>query len=356
MKDLDTIIETAFRKNASDIHLRDGAKARIRIDNSLAEFPDLPTVNMQSLVDEIFDYLTEDERNAMLALRKAGKDMDCAFSNISGIRLRANIYKTQGGLCAALRIIRPDRLSAGEIGLPFSVTDVCNKKSGLFLITGANGMGKSTTIAALIDIMNSTRQVHILTIENPIEHVFKSRKAHITQREVGTHTPDFYSALRSSVRENPDVIIVGELRDLETTRTAIELAETGHLVIASLHTRTAISTIDRLIGQFPSAEQQQIRMMISESLIGVLSQTLLVRKSGGLVAAFEVLIATPAVRNLIREQKIPQIKSLMQTGKNIGMFTLDDSLLGLAESGTVSAEEALSKSQSRDELAARINA
>ena len=356
MKDLDTIIETAFRKNASDIHLRDGAKARIRIDNSLAEFPDLPTVNMQSLVDEIFDYLTEDERNAMLALRKEGKDMDCAFSNISGIRLRANIYKTQGGLCAALRIIRPDRLSAGEIGLPFSVTDVCNKKSGLFLITGANGMGKSTTIAALIDIMNSTRQVHILTIENPIEHVFKSRKALITQREVGTHTPDFYSALRSSVRENPDVIIVGELRDLETTRTAIELAETGHLVIASLHTRTAISTIDRLIGQFPSAEQQQIRMMISESLIGVLSQTLLVRKSGGLVAAFEVLIATPAVRNLIREQKIPQIKSLMQTGKNIGMFTLDDSLLGLAESGTVSAEEALSKSQSRDELAARINA
>lgn len=356
MKDLDTIIETAFRKNASDIHLRDGAKARIRIYNSLAEFPDLPTVNMQSLVDEIFDYLTEDERNAMLALRKAGKDMDCAFSNISGIRLRANIYKTQGGLCAALRIIRPDRLSAGEIGLPFSVTDVCNKKSGLFLITGANGMGKSTTIAALIDIMNSTRQVHILTIENPIEHVFKSRKALITQREVGTHTPDFYSALRSSVRENPDVIIVGELRDLETTRTAIELAETGHLVIASLHTRTAISTIDRLIGQFPSAEQQQIRMMISESLIGVLSQTLLVRKSGGLVAAFEVLIATPAVRNLIREQKIPQIKSLMQTGKNIGMFTLDDSLLGLAESGTVSAEEALSKSQSRDELAARINA
>lgn len=303
MKDLDTIIETAFRKNASDIHLRDGAKARIRIDNSLAEFPDLPTVNMQSLVDEIFDYLTEDERNAMLALRKAGKDMDCAFSNISGIRLRANIYKTQGGLCAALRIIRPDRLSAGEIGLPFSVTDVCNKKSGLFLVTGANGMGKSTTIAALIDIMNSTRQVHILTIENPIEHVFKSRKALITQREVGTHTPDFYSALRSSVRENPDVIIVGELRDLETTRTAIELAETGHLVIASLHTRTAISTIDRLIGQFPSAEQQQIRMMISESLIGVLSQTLLVRKSGGLVAAFEVLIATPAVRNLIREQK-----------------------------------------------------
>lgn len=355
MKDLDTIIETAFRKNASDIHLRDGAKARIRIDNSLAEFPDLPTVNMHSLVDEIFDYLTEDERNAMLALRKAGKDMDCAFSNISGIRLRANIYKTQGGLCAALRIIRPDRLSAGEIGLPFSVTDVCNKKSGLFLVTGANGMGKSTTIAALIDIMNSTRQVHILTIENPIEHVFKSRKALITQREVGTHTPDFYSALRSSVRENPDVIIVGELRDLETTRTAIELAETGHLVIASLHTRTAISTIDRLIGQFPSAEQQQIRMMISESLIGVLSQTLLVRKSGGLVAAFEVLIATPAVRNLIREQKIPQIKSLMQTGKNIGMFTLDDSLLGLAESGTVSAEEALSKSQSRDELAARIN-
>ncbi len=356
MKDLDTIIETAFRKNASDIHLRDGAKARIRIDNSLAEFPDLPTVNMHSLVDEIFDYLTEDERNAMLALRKAGKDMDCAFSNISGIRLRANIYKTQGGLCAALRIIRPDRLSAGEIGLPFSVTDVCNKKSGLFLVTGANGMGKSTTIAALIDIMNSTRQVHILTIENPIEHVFKSRKALITQREVGTHTPDFYSALRSSVRENPDVIIVGELRDLETTRTAIELAETGHLVIASLHTRTAISTIDRLIGQFPSAEQQQIRMMISESLIGVLSQTLLVRKSGGLVAAFEVLIATPAVRNLIREQKIPQIKSLMQTGKNIGMFTLDDSLLGLAESGTVSAEEALSKSQSREELAARINA
>ena len=356
MKDLDTIIETAFRKNASDIHLRDGAKARIRIDNALAEFPDLPTVNMQSLVDEIFDYLTEDERDAMLALRKAGKDMDCAFSNISGIRLRANIYKTQGGLCAALRIIRPDRLSAGEIGLPFSVTDVCNKKSGLFLVTGANGMGKSTTIAALIDIMNSTRQVHILTIENPIEHVFKSRKALITQREVGTHTPDFYSALRSSVRENPDVIIVGELRDLETTRTAIELAETGHLVIASLHTRTAISTIDRLIGQFPSAEQQQIRMMISESLIGVLSQTLLVRKSGGLVAAFEVLIATPAVRNLIREQKIPQIKSLMQTGKNIGMFTLDDSLLGLAESGTVSAEEALSKSQSWDELAARINA
>ena len=178
----------------------------------------------------------------------------------------------------------------------------------------------------------------------------------MTQREVGVHTPDFYSALRSSLRENPDVVVLGEMRDIETTRTAIELAETGHLVIASLHTRTAVSTIDRLIGQFEPAEQAQVRMMISENLIGVLTQTLLARKSGGLIAAFEVLVANSAVRNLIREQKVPQIYSIMQMGRREGMCTMEDSLLSLVDSGTVSAAEAVSKSALRNDLLDKLRA
>ncbi len=356
MNELDSIIETAYRRNATDIHLRGAMRPRIRIDNALVELPECGSADIETLVGQIFDNLSPDEKKIMLEKYERGEDVDCAFSCISGMRLRANIYRSQNGLGAALRMIPPNRMSAGEIGLPFSVTDVCNRKSGLFLITGANGSGKTTTIAALLDIINSTRKAHVLTIEDPIEHVIRSRESLFTQREVGVHTPDFYSALRSSVRENPDIVVIGEMRDIETTRTAIELSETGHLVIASLHTRTAVSTIDRLIGQFDAAEQPQIRMMISENLIGVLTQTLLVKKAGGLIAAFEVLVANSAVRNLIREQKVPQIYSTMQMGKREGMFTMDDSLLALVESGTVGTAEALSKSPFRADLLAKMRA
>lgn len=356
MNELDTIIEIAYKKNATDIHLCASMRPRIRIDNALIETTECGIVDVETAIGQIFDNLTPVEKKIMEERYRAGEDVDCAFSCISGMRLRANIYRSQNGTGVALRIIPPNRMTASEIGLPFSVTSVCRRKSGLFLVTGANGSGKSTTIAALLDIINNTRNAHILTIEDPIEHIIRSRKSLVTQREVGVHTPDFYSALRSSLRENPDVVVLGEMRDIETTRTAIELAETGHLVIASLHTRTAVSTIDRLIGQFEPAEQAQVRMMISENLIGVLTQTLLARKSGGLIAAFEVLVANSAVRNLIREQKVPQIYSIMQMGRREGMCTMEDSLLSLVDSGTVSAAEALSKSALRNDLLDKLHA
>ncbi len=357
MNELELIIETSLRKNATDIHIREGRYTRIRIDNALYELQEYGIPDLKLIVDQILDLVSLDDKADILEKLNNREDIDCAFTNLSGARMRANIFMELSGMGVALRVIPSSRLTANEIGLPFSVTDVCNIKSGLFLVTGANGSGKTTTIASLIDIMNATRNAHIITIEDPIEHVYRSRKSLITQREVGTHSKSFYSALRSCLRENPDVIMLGEMRDIETTRTALELAETGHLVIASLHTRTAISAIDRIIGQFPGTEQQQVRMMVSENLIGVLSQSLLVRKNGGLVAAFEILRSNSAIKNLIREQKIPQIYSVMQTsGRSLGMCTMEDSLLALAEAGVVSPQEALSKTLYRADLADKMRA
>ena len=254
------------------------------------------------------------------------------------VRVRVNIFRTEKGESIAFRIMQPRRFSVTEIGIPFPAVEFCNAKGGFFLVSGAAGSGKTTTLAALIDVINKTRTAHILTVEDPVEYIFEDNLSIISQREVGVHVDSFYSALRSSLRENPDVVVVGELRDLETTRIAIEMAETGHLVFATLHSRGAVSSIDRLVGQFPAGEQNQIRQMISESLLGILSQRLFAKKGGGLVAAFELLCATPAVRNLIREQKYGQICSTIQTGADYGMVTMESSIARLIQLGKISAD------------------
>jgi twitching motility protein PilT len=236
------------------------------------------------------------------------------------------------------------------MGLPPAVIDLCFLNKGLVLVTGPTGSGKSTTLAALVDHVNRNRDDHIITIEDPVEFVHENRRCLVTQREVGSHTQTFKSALRAALREDPDVVLVGELRDLETIAIAIETAETGHLVFGTLHTNTAPSTVDRIIDQFPSDRQSQIRTMLSESLKAVVTQILCKKVGGGRVAALEVLICTSSVANLIREGKTFQIPSVMQTGRGIGMTTLNDSLLDLVKKGLVAPAEALSKAVARNEL------
>lgn len=333
MIDIDILIEGAIERKATDIHLRTDDCPRLRIDTVLKPDESLPYIAPEIAAERII--LKQQNPEILRQRLRENREIDVAFSSVSGARVRANIYKCESGLQIALRIIPAKRLTAEQIGLPFPIADICRSRSGLFLITGANGSGKTSTLASMIDIINASRNVHILTIEDPIEYVFKNEKSLVSQREIGRDSGSFYEALRMSVRENPDVVVLGEMRDLETTRTAIELSETGHLVFATLHTRTATSAIDRLIGQFPAAEQQQIRLMIADNLIGVLSQTLLPKRAGGLIAAFEFLNVTPAVRNLIREQKVPQIFSIIQMGAKQGMCTMEDSIANLKNRGII---------------------
>lgn len=355
MNQLELILTEAIKKRATDIHFHSGESCKIRVDNEIIPFEsrlvdnlnDLPTGKIFAQILEKMDHL---DGIRLQDKFDKGNDVDCAFTCDAGARVRANIYRFEGGLGISLRIIPLVPLTASQINLPFQAVDLKWAKSGMFLVTGANGSGKSTTLAAIIQSINMSRRAHILTIEDPIEYILKGEKSIISQREVGRHTPNFYSALRSSVRENPDVIMIGEMRDLETTRIAIELAETGHLVFASLHTRSASLTIDRLIGQFPGDEQPQIRHMLSSSLIAILSQSLLARKNGGLVAAFELMTTTNAIKNMIRENNTTQIVSSIQTGGKQGMMLMEDSLLRLVENDVVTPQEALSKSINQAEF------
>ena len=343
MNELDTLIEIALRSKATDLHICENTTIRLRIDNNLQEnsqFYAPPNI----VADQILQRLPRNVSEKLSRQFSEGNDIDCAITTFSNSRIRANIYRTNTGVQIALRVLPAKVMTAGEIGLPFAVTEICKRKSGLFVVTGANSSGKTTTLASMIDIINNSQPAHILTIENPIEYIIKNKMSLISQREVGLHAPTFYDALRSAVRENPDIVVIGEMRDIETTRIAIELAEMGRLVFATLHTRTAPSTIDRLIGQFPAGEQEQIRLMISENLIGVLSQTLCAKKTGGLIAAFEYLQTTDAVKNIIRERKIPQLLSLMQTSKHLGMMTMEDSIRGLLDKGIITEDEARKKS------------
>lgn len=352
MNDIELILTEAIKMRATDLHFHSNECVRIRIDNELIPFESKFVRNLPA--GKVFAQILEkmDTLDGMRMQQRfdQGNDVDCSFTCEAGARIRANIYRFEGGLGISLRIIPLVPLTASQIGLPFAAIDLTKAKSGLFLVTGANGSGKSTTLASMVQSINKSRKAHILTIEDPIEYVFENDKCLISQREVGRHTPSFYDALRSSVRENPDVIVIGEMRDLETTRIAIELSETGHLVFASLHTRSAAQTIDRLIGQFPGGEQSQIRHMISGALIGIMSQSLLAKKEGGLVAAFEFLSPTSAIRNMIREHNTSQIVSSIQTGGKLGMMLMEDSLLKLVENGIVTPQEAISKALNQSEF------
>jgi twitching motility protein PilT len=270
-------------------------------------------------------------------------DTDLAYELEGVARFRVNVFRDRHGIGSVIRAISSGVVTAEEMGITPEVQRLCDLSKGLVLVTGPTGSGKSTTLCSLIDLVNRNRRDHIITIEDPIEFVHANKGCLITQRQVGQHTSSFKQALRAALREDPDVVLVGELRDLETVAIAIETAETGHLVFGTLHTSTAPSTIDRIIDQFPADRQSQVRVMLSESLKGVISQTLCRKIGGGRVAAREILLTTPAISNLIREAKTFQIQSVIQTSRRLGMVTLTDSLVELVESGQIEITEAYAK-------------
>ena len=327
---------------ASDLHLCVGSPALVRKDGRIRPLDP----NMPALTDEYLRKLIEP---IMPAANRRGvrgaRTTPTSPTKFAGLaRFRANVFADRKGRGAVFRVIPTNILTAEKLGLSPHILNLCKLNKGLVLVTGPTGSGKSTTLCAMIDYINRTRDEHIITIEDPIEFVHQNNKCLINQREVRTHTNSFKAALRAALREDPDILLVGELRDLETVAIAIETAETGHLVFGTLHTTTAASTVDRIIDQFPSDRQSQIRIMLSESLRGVIAQTLCRKIGGGRVAALEVLIANGAVSNLIREGKTFQIPSLMQVNKAIGMVTLNDALLDLVAKKLVAPDEAYSKS------------
>jgi twitching motility protein PilT len=298
-----------------------------------------PVLDPDSVV-RLLDPITPEKNKAEFAERH---DTDFAYEIAGLARFRANIFLDRKGKGAVFRVIPSNILTAEQLGLSPAILNLCKLNKGLVLVTGPTGSGKSTTLCGMIDYINRTRKDHLITIEDPIEFVHENKMCAINQREVHNHTMSFKAALRAALREDPDIILVGEMRDLETVAIAIETAETGHLVFGTLHTTTAASTVDRVIDQFPSDRQAQIRIMLSESLKGVISQTLCKKIGGGRAAALEVLIVTSAVSNLIREAKTFQIASMMQVGKAIGMVTLNDALMDLVTKKLVAPEEAYTK-------------
>jgi twitching motility protein PilT len=278
------------------------------------------------------------------------RDADFSYDIPGLARFRCNLFMDRNGIGGVFRIIPHDIPTAEKLGLSKQILDLCDLTKGLVVVTGPTGSGKSTTLAAMIDHINRNRSAHIITIEDPIEFVHENRKSLVNQREVGSHTAGFRQALRAALREDPDIVLVGEMRDLETVAIAIETAETGHLVFGTLHTNTAPSAVDRMIDQFPTDRQSQIRVVLSEALRGVIAQTLCKRKGGGRVAALEVLFINPAVSNLIREGKTFQIPSIMQTSRSAGMTTLNDALMDLVSKGIVEPAEAFARAAVKSEL------
>ena len=332
---------------ASDLHLCVGSAPMVRKDGHMVPLDAAASQLTSQDVVQLLAPIIPDKNRKEYTDRH---DTDFAYEIPELARFRSNVFADRRGPGAVFRVIPSKILTAEQLNLSPHILNLCTLNKGLVLVTGPTGSGKSTTLCAMIDYINRTRQDHIITIEDPIEFVHENQKCLINQREVRTHTDSFKDALRAALREDPDIILVGELRDLETVAIAIETAETGHLVFGTLHTTTAASTVDRLIDQFPPDRQEQIRIMLSESLKGVVAQTLLKRKGGGRVAALEILIVTHAVANLIREGKTFQIPSLMQTGKGLGMQTLNDALIDLVKSDTVEAQEAYDRAPNKKEF------
>jgi twitching motility protein PilT len=343
------MMEAMLSRGASDLHLTSETVPRMRIDGDMVGIEEYGRISHERLKAMILSIAPEKNRRQFEELQ----DTDFAYE-MPAARFRINIFEDRRGIGAVLRQIPKTIRTAEEIGLTKHVLDLCFLSKGLVLVTGPTGSGKSTTLAALIDYVNRHREDHIITVEDPIEFVHRDKGCLVNQREVGVHTRSFKNALRAALREDPDVVLVGEMRDLETIATAIETAETGHLVFGTLHTNTAASTVDRIIDQFPADRQAQIRMMLSESLKAVVAQTLCKRIGGGRVAAQEVLLVTGPVSNLIREGKTFQIPSVMQTSRGQGMVMLNDALLDLVKRKVVDPNEALSKSVSRAELRAML--
>jgi len=327
-------------RDASDLHMTAGSPPVIRVNGRierLLDYDKLSPEETRSLIYRIIS--TEHQKNL-----ETKRSLDFAHSIPGLARFRVNAYFQRESLAAAFRMIPARIRSLEEINMPTRLYDLADQPRGLVLVTGPTGSGKSTTLCAMVDYINRTRRDHIITIEDPIEFVHENKQCLMNQREVHVHTDGFKDALRAALREDPDIVLVGEMRDLETVAIAIETAETGHLVFGTLHTTTAASTVDRVIDQFPTDRQAQIRIMLSESLKGVIAQTLCKKIGGGRAAALEVLIVTSAVSNLIREAKTFQIPSIMQVGKSVGMVSLNDALMDLVAKKLVAPEEAYSKS------------
>ncbi len=327
------LLEAAVQRGASDIHVSAGESPMFRVDGSLRRL-EVPPFTPEQTEAMLLGIMLDEQRTKFL---ECG-DIDFAMPLGTIARFRVNVMRQYRGVGAVFRKIPTKIMSLEELGLPSALARFTERQKGLVLVTGPTGSGKSTTLAAMVDLINRTEEGHILTIEDPIEFVHPSKKSLVTQREIGPHTNSFSSALRAALREDPDVILVGELRDLETIQLALTAAETGHLVFGTLHTSSAPKTVDRIIDVFPTVQQAQVRAMLSESLEAVITQTLCKKVGGGRVAGIEILVGTTAVRNLIREAKIHQIPSVMQTSMAAGMQTLEMHLTTLVEQGLITKE------------------
>jgi twitching motility protein PilT len=346
--DITELLAFAVKNKASDLHLSSGLPPLIRVHGDIRRI-NLPPMEHEDVHAMVYDIMSDQQRK----MYEEFLECDFSFAVPNLARFRVNAYNQQRGAAAAFRTIPSKVLSLEDLNCPKVFGDLTDRPRGLILVTGPTGSGKSTTLAAMVNHVNENEFGHILTIEDPIEFLHESKKCLINQREVGPHTLSFANALRAALREDPDYILVGEMRDLETIRLAMTAAETGHLVFATLHTSSAAKTVDRIIDVFPAAEKDMVRAMLSESLVAVISQTLIKTKDGqGRIAAHEIMIGTPAIRNLIRENKVAQMYSSIQTGQSLGMQTLDQCLVDLVRRNVISAPDARMRAVNKETFGA----
>jgi twitching motility protein PilT len=344
---IDALLERTVARNASDLHITVGTPPALRVHGSLERYTDIPELTPEDTHQMLYRILSTEQQK----LLEINRQIDFAHSIPGLARFRVNVFFQRGTLGAAFRLIPADIKTLEELGIPSALHSLTEKPRGLVLITGPTGSGKSTTLAALIDEINRKRSEHILTIEDPVEFVHRHKRCIVNQREIGPDAPSFAEALRAALREDPDVILLGEMRDLETISTAITAAETGHLVFATLHTQSAPSTVDRIIDAFPAAQQEQIRVQLAGTLEGVCTQALIATPDGkGRVPALEILFPDDAVRNLIRQGKVEQVYSVMQTSNSKGMQTMEQALADLVIRKVIALDDALNRSSRSEQL------